>query len=112
MAITDAKAVQQLLFISLAGDDATPGVLDLTVRELNALKVELAAALQAVGVVNLASSPHELTVHAYGPDADALWAEVEPIIGLLRIPIAGTVLRRYGGPGAREVQTRLPHAAG
>lgn len=102
----------QLLFVTLAAVEGGPSLLDLTMREHAQLKQELNAALREVAVVNVAASASEMTVQAYGPDADALWEKVEPVLRQLRVPVMGRALRRYGGPGAREVQVQFPVAAG
>jgi hypothetical protein len=40
---------------------------------------------------------------AYGPNADRLYAVVQPVVLKFKGVLSGVIGRRYGGPGAREV---------
>ncbi len=45
-----------------------------------------------------------------GPNADRLAAVVLPLLRAAHLPRGTTVIRRFGGPGAREARTLLPTA--
>jgi hypothetical protein len=46
-------------------------------------------------------------LYMYGPDADALYSAIAPIVRAAEIAIDGVVVRRYGPPqqGVRETKT-------
>ncbi len=50
--------------------------------------------------------PEGAVIYLYGPDADRLYAAIEPVLRAAPVPAGSYAVRRYGGPGARE--TRLP----
>ena len=43
----------------------------------------------------------------YGPDADALWRVVEPVLRDANLGPGSYAVLRYGPPGAREAQIDL-----
>jgi hypothetical protein len=52
----------------------------------------------------------ECTLFMYGPDADQLFAAIEPSLRASRLAKGGTIVKRYGDqddPHAREVQVKL-----
>lgn len=49
----------------------------------------------------------DATLYMYGPDADRLFAVVEPILRAARLPAGSLIVKRYGEPGAREEQVGL-----
>jgi hypothetical protein len=55
----------------------------------------------------------KVTLYTYGPDADALYAAIAPVLAASSVAGKGVVTRRYGPPedGVREVQTPV-HADG
>jgi hypothetical protein len=44
------------------------------------------------------------TFYSYGPDADRLWQAVAEAVDLAALPEGAHAVKRYGGPGAREVR--------
>lgn len=42
-----------------------------------------------------------------GPDADALWNAVAPVVRSSRVSRGGHVVQRFGGPGARETRAAI-----
>jgi hypothetical protein len=46
-------------------------------------------------------------LYMYGPDADALYSAIVPVVRTAEIAVDGVVVRRYGPPedGVREVNT-------
>jgi len=46
--------------------------------------------------------PEEAVLYMYGPDADALWAAVEPALRAAPLGEGSYAVVRYGEPGARE----------
>ena len=49
----------------------------------------------------------EVVLYMYGPDADALYAAIAPVLAVSPVAAKGVVTRRYGPPedGVREVET-------
>lgn len=44
-------------------------------------------------------------IYVYGPSADALLSLIQPVLSGIGSDLSGIVIRRYGAPGAREVQS-------
>jgi hypothetical protein len=51
--------------------------------------------------------PDEALVFMYGPDADALWRVVEPVLRDANLGPGSYAVQRYGPPGAHEAQIDL-----
>lgn len=51
--------------------------------------------------------PDGAELYMYGPDADALWAAVRPVLEKAPIGPGSYATLRYGEPGAREVRVDL-----
>lgn len=51
--------------------------------------------------------PDGATLYMYGPDADALWAAIEPEVRRAPLGAGSHALCRYGGPGAQERRIEL-----
>jgi len=49
----------------------------------------------------------EVILYAYGPDADALYAAMEPVITTVPKGPKSFTVKRYGAPGADEVRLDL-----
>lgn len=49
----------------------------------------------------------EVILYAYGPDADALYEVMEPILKAIPPGPKSYAIKRYGEPGAREVRIEL-----
>ena len=51
----------------------------------------------------------EVVLYMYGPDADALYAAIAPVLAVSPVAAKGVVTRRYGPPedGVREVETQV-----
>lgn len=52
----------------------------------------------------------ECVLHAYGPDADRLFATIEPVLRTAPLMSGGYAIKRYGAPGdagALEVRVTL-----
>lgn len=77
---------------------------------LEAIESRLSNAITATGVGefdgNLVGAD-DATLYMYGPDADQLFAVVEPILRAARLPAGSLIVKRYGRPGAREEQVGL-----
>ncbi len=52
--------------------------------------------------------PSDVAYYMYGPDADRLFAAVEPVLRQLAPPEGSYVTKRYGPPGAQEDRMSLP----
>ena len=82
-----------------------------------ALEEQLEAAIAAAGTGEfdgneIAVDLSDGTFWMYGPDADALFASVRPVLKGASFMRAARVTLRYGPPedGVREVELRLPSA--
>ena len=51
--------------------------------------------------------PDAATLYMYGPDADRLFAVVEPILRRASLPAGSQAVVRYGGPGSEERRVAL-----
>lgn len=72
-------------------------------ERLDRLEEDLSEAVEEQGVGEFDGVDHgsqDATFYLYGPDGDALWAAVEPILRSAKI--AARVVVRAGGPGATE----------
>lgn len=49
----------------------------------------------------------EAVIYLYGPDADRLYAAIEPTLRELPIPPGSYAIKQYGEPGARESRVEL-----
>lgn len=82
--------------------------------ELFALEEELEAAIPPeLGELDgneVAIDRSDGTLFLYGPDADALWAAIAPVVKAASFMRGATVRLRYGPPedGVREVAHTLP----
>jgi hypothetical protein len=49
----------------------------------------------------------EVVLYMYGPDADALYSAIAPVVRAAEVAADGVVIRRYGPPqeGIREIKT-------
>ena len=80
-----------------------------------ALEDELEPAIADAGVGeydgnDIAVDGSEAILYAYGPDADALWDVMSPIVQRANPPAGSYVVKRYGDvndPDAREVRIEL-----
>ena len=97
----------QLLFVTIGVVDAERSFLDLSLRAYLELKDEVTRALGGADHVTVTASSHEITISARGGNADDLWERCALILEVPALRDSVTVLRRYGGPGARELVTRL-----
>jgi hypothetical protein len=83
-----------------------------TVEEIEPL-LESAIAAARVGEYDgnaVAVDGSEAMLYAYGPDADALWRVMEPIVAATSPRPGSYVVKRYGeagDPSAREVRVEL-----
>ena len=48
--------------------------------------------------------PDDATIYMYGPDADLLFAAIEPVLKRLRLPRGSHAVKRYGGAGDAEAK--------
>lgn len=75
--------------------------------------LETAIAKAGVGEYDgneIAVDGSEAILYAYGPDADALWNVIRPIVESTDPPVGSYVIKRYGeasDPAAREVRVEL-----
>ena len=97
----------QLLFITIGVVDPDRSFLDLSLREYLELKERVTRALGHAAKVMFTEAPHGITVSAYGADANALWERCAPLMEVPELRNSVTVMRRFGGPGARELITRV-----
>ena len=44
------------------------------------------------------------SIYVYGESADRLFTIIEPLVRTIALRLSGIIVRRYGGPCAREVQ--------
>jgi len=77
-----------------------------------ALEDALSAAIAARGTGEFDGNEvggGEVVLYMYGPDADALYAAIAPVLAASPVAANGVITRRYGPPedGVREVQTRV-----
>jgi hypothetical protein len=100
-------APSQLLFITVGIIDPARSYLDLTLREYCGLRDSLARALGGHENVRVGVSSTDLTISAEGDDVNALWERCAPLLELPALRGGITVMRRYGGPGARELISRM-----
>lgn len=109
VSLTAAAADEQAVIIHLKLSD--PGFGARAEREqLFALEEAVAAA-----VARSATGEHdgnevgdgEFVIFCYGPDADKLYAAVEPALRASSLSRGGTVVIRYGKPGARQREAKL-----
>jgi hypothetical protein len=49
----------------------------------------------------------QVTLYMYGPDADRLFAAIEPVLVGVPLPPGCVAVKRYGEPGAREEVVEL-----
>jgi hypothetical protein len=93
---------------------------DIDIDSVFALEDLLDVAITEAGVGeydgnDIALDGSEAILYAYGPDADALWNVMRPIVTRAN-PAAGSyVIKRYGDvndPGAREVRVELSEGHG
>lgn len=89
-----------LLHIKLAndqfGDPDEVGV-------MHALQDEIESALAAAGAGELDGDEFGgglCTIYIYGPDADAMWAAVAPVLEKRPFRKGSVAVKRYGGPGS------------
>jgi hypothetical protein len=80
--------------------------------EVFKLEEALAAAIEESGAGELDGNEvggDEVVLYMYGPDADALYEAMAPLLRASPLVEGGTVLRRYGPPedGVREVTTNV-----
>ena len=54
-----------------------------------------------------AIGPDNAELYMYGPDADALWTVVEPVLRAVGLAPGSYATIRYGTPGARETRVEL-----
>ncbi len=78
--------------------------------ELGVLEDALMTAIETAGVGEYdgnAAGPYEVILYPYGPDADALFAEIEGVLGASDLPAGAYAVTRYGPPGSAEVRVDL-----
>ena len=51
--------------------------------------------------------PDGAVLYMYGPDADAIWNAIEPVVRAARLGPGSYVVKRYGDPGAPESRVEL-----
>jgi hypothetical protein len=51
--------------------------------------------------------PEGAVLYMYGPDAEALWAAVEPVLRSAGLGVGCYAIKRYGPPGANESRIEL-----
>jgi hypothetical protein len=79
-------------------------------RGLDMIEDPLIDAIEAAGVGEFDGNeigPDEALLFMYGPDADALWSVVEPVLRDAKLGSGSYAVLRYGPPGARESQVDL-----
>ena len=77
---------------------------------LDMIEDPLIDAIEAAGVGEFDGNeirPDEALLFMYGPDADALWRVVEPVLRRANLGSGSYAVLRYGPPGARESQVDL-----
>ena len=76
------------------------------------LAQRLADALHKSGAGSLdgsESGPDRCTLFMYGPDADAMWVAVEPVLRSRPFALGSHVVKRYGPPGiGHQSRVELP----
>lgn len=73
-----------------------------------ALEDRLARAVRKVGEFDGNEWGEEGGVlYLYGPDADRLWAAVEPHVRGAGLPRGSSAVKRYGEPGSREERVEI-----
>ncbi len=51
--------------------------------------------------------PEESVLYLYGPDGDALWEVIEPVVTAAPLGEGSYVIVRYGEPGVRERRVEI-----
>jgi hypothetical protein len=77
---------------------------------LDMIEDPLIDAIEAAGVGEFDGNevgPDEALLFMYGPDADALWRVVEPVLRDANLGSGSYAVLRYGPPGARETRMDL-----
>ncbi len=72
---------------------------------LDVIEDPLIEAIEAAGVGEFDGNligPDDAVLYMYGPDADRLFAAVEPTLRDARLPPGSYVVLQYGGPGSEE----------
>ena len=80
------------------------------VHRLFELEDQIAAAIEQAGVGEHDGNEvggGEFTIYCYGPNADKLFAAIEPVLVRSKITKDGRVVIRYGKPGAKQAERRL-----
>ena len=105
----DADAAQQAVIASFEVSDADGGSAE-DVGDLDDLEERLMQTIEEsmVGEFDgIGRGMGVLEIYMYGPDAEALWAVVEPILRSFPANPGSFVVKRYGPPGTAEVRMDL-----
>lgn len=77
---------------------------------LDEIEDPLIKAIETAGVGEFDGNvmgPEGAVLYMYGPDADALWTTVEPVVRSANLSAGSYAVKRYGEPGATEVRIEL-----
>lgn len=77
---------------------------------LDSIEDPLIEAIENAGVGEFDGNeigPEEAVLYMYGPDGDALWAIIEPILRAAPLGEGSYATVRYGEPGAEERRVEL-----
>ncbi len=105
----DSDAAQQAVIASFKLSDADWGISEDFV-DLDELEDRLMQVIEESGVGEfdgIGRGMGFLDIYMYGPDAEALWAVVEPILRDFPANPGSFVVKRYGAPGTPEVHIDL-----
>ncbi|HET9768429.1 MAG TPA: hypothetical protein VFS60_16385 [Thermoanaerobaculia bacterium] len=80
---------------------------DLELRVEKAIDISLAGQLDGNEI-----GDGEYVIYCYGPDADQLYAAIEPVLQANPWPLGGSVVKRHGPPGSRETTILLAASSG
>lgn len=56
----------------------------------------------------IAVDGNDAVLYMYGPDADALWTAIDPVLRQAPLGDGSYAIKRYGPPGATETRVPLP----
>lgn len=80
--------------------------------DLDEIEEPLVVAVERAGVGEfdgneLAADGSDAVLYLYGPDADTLWAAVDPVLRRAPLGAGSYAIKRYGPPGAEESRVAL-----
>ena len=77
---------------------------------LDVIEDALIEAIDAAGVGEFDGNvigPEDAELYMYGPNADALWTVIEPVVRAAQLSNASYAVKRYGEPGSPEERITL-----